>query len=63
VLFANDPFEPENWMPVFLVKLQYGDRDLRVERSKTMNPTPEPKDYARYDHVINYAGGRVTVFK
>jgi len=55
VLFLRDPFVPEDFDPLFVVRLFYNDSAIPVDRVKTMpagsSPSPD-----RYSLVLDYCG-------
>jgi hypothetical protein len=56
LLFKNDPFQPDHWELVFLVKESYGDDSLEVYRSKQQGHPAS--DTESYDYIFDYRRGR-----
>ena len=50
VLLTDDPWDPD-WGPMFLLRLQYHDNTIWVDRPKNLNHPPDP---AVYDLVVSY---------
>ena len=55
MLFLNDPLAPDVHDMMFLARLGYADDTLAVDRVKAMK---DPPDWAKYDYVFDYVGGR-----
>ncbi|MGB7763343.1 MAG: hypothetical protein WBL61_26140, partial [Bryobacteraceae bacterium] len=58
LLFLNDPIPADSYHLLFMVRLSYGDRSLRVFRAKEMQQPPNDKEIASYDYVLDYRDGR-----
>ncbi len=59
ILFLDDKFTRDDWIPVLLVRMMYRDPELRVERAKTMDHRPEGTLLAGYSYMLNYEGDRL----
>src|ERR1700722_1377634 len=60
LLFLNDPMLPNFYDLDFLVRLNYRDRSLTVDRAKTMPQRPSPRQMQGYDAVFDYQAGKLT---
>lgn len=54
ILFLDDKFTRDDWIPVLLVRMIYRDPELRVERVKTMDHRPEGAVLAGYSYLLDY---------
>jgi hypothetical protein len=61
ILFFDDRFTRDDWIPVLLVRMMYRDPELRVERAKTMDRRPEGAVLAGYSYVLDYEGDRLVL--
>ena len=59
ILFLDDKFTRDDWIPVLLVRIMYRDPELRVERAKTMEHRPEGAVLAGYSYVLDYERDRL----
>jgi uncharacterized protein (TIGR03437 family) len=59
LLFLNDPVRNELEDLIFLVRLNYRDRSLTVDRAKRMPQPPSPRQMQGYDAVFEYQSGRL----
>ncbi len=57
VLFLRDPFLPEDWDPLFIVRLFYRDPDIPVDRVKNL-PAGSSPSLDRYSLVLDYCRGQ-----
>ena len=55
VVFLRDPFVPEDFDPLFIVRLHYRDPNIPVDRVKTM-PAGSSPNVDRYSLVLDYCG-------
>lgn len=60
LLFLNDPMLPNVEDMIFLVRLNYDDRTLEVDRGKTLPQMPSVRQMQAYDAVFDYHSGRLT---
>jgi uncharacterized protein (TIGR03437 family) len=60
LLFLNDPMPPNVEDMLFLVRLNYGDRTLEVDRAKTLPQRPSARQMQAYDAVFDYQSGKLT---
>jgi hypothetical protein len=60
ILFLSDPFDPDDWTLTFLLRLRYGDRDIRVDRAKLMGAAPDLEAQRSYHHVFTLTGTELT---
>jgi hypothetical protein len=60
VLFLNDPMLPNVEDMLFLVRLNYRDRSLAVDRAKLLPQPPSARQMQGYDAVFDYRSGRLT---
>jgi hypothetical protein len=60
LLFLNDPMLPNVYDMDFLVRLNYRDRSLTVDRAKTMPQRPSLRQMQGYDAVFDYQSGKLT---
>jgi len=60
LLFLNDPMLPDFYDLEFLVRLNYRDRSLTIDRAKTMPRSPSPRQMQGYDAVFDYHAGKLT---
>jgi hypothetical protein len=60
VLFLNDPMLPNVEDMLFLVRLNYRDRSLEVDRAKRMPQPPSARQMQAYDAVFDYQSGRLS---
>ncbi len=59
VLFLDDPFDKDDWSPLFLVRLGYGDKTIEVARVKRMSRRPDPDEIRSYNLVLTYQNNRL----
>ena len=59
LLFLNDPMRNDVEDMTFLVRLNYRDRSLNVDRAKRMPQPPSPRQMQGYDAVFDYRSGRL----
>lgn len=52
----NDQFTADDWIPTFVLRLLYKDRELIVDRLKMMRRTPTSAEAASYRYVFDYSG-------
>jgi hypothetical protein len=57
VLFVDDPFPRDTYFLVYTTRLLYRDMTIEVERT-VVQPVP-PSEYAGYDAVFGFRGGRL----
>ena len=55
ILFLDDGFGTDEWTPVFVLRLLYEARDMRVDRMKMLDV--KPADWKAYQYVFDYSGG------
>ncbi len=60
VLFLNDPMPPNVEDMTFLVRLNYRDRTLTVDRANRMPHPPTTRQMQGYDAVFDYQSGKLT---
>jgi hypothetical protein len=60
LLFLNDPMLPNVYDMDFLVRLNYRDRSLTVDRAKSMPQRPSLRQMQGYDAVFDYQPGKLT---
>jgi hypothetical protein len=58
VLFLRDGFQPEDWDPLYIVRLAYRDPGIVVDRAKNMRAPLRPGEY---NLVLDYCGQRYTM--
>lgn len=63
VLFLHDPFGTDNWTPVFILTLMYGDKTLTVDRVKMLASPPTREEVERYDVLFDYDGSRMILVR
>lgn len=56
ILLLNDAFQTDEWTPVFIGRLLYGDQFLTVDRMKMLDV--KPTDWKDYEYVFDYVSGR-----
>jgi Dolichyl-phosphate-mannose-protein mannosyltransferase len=61
VLFLSDPYDANDWILTSMFRLEYRDRDLRVDRVK-VDPSLASKT-ADYAHVFELTDGRLRVVR
>jgi len=59
LLFLNDPMRNDVEDLIFLVRLDYRDRTLNVDRAKRMPHQPSPRQMQGYDAVFDYQSGKL----
>ena len=59
ILLLDDPFEKDEWTPLFIGRLLYHDQELIVDRIKMMDKKPTVEDIKSYDFVLNYQTGQL----
>jgi hypothetical protein len=61
VLFLSDPYDTNDWILTSMFRLEYRDRDLRVDRVKA-NPSLASKT-ADYAHVFEFNDGGLRIVR
>ena len=59
ILMLEDPFDTDEWAPVFIGRILYNDKDLVVDRIKMMNQKPTAAEIQAYDYVLAYESGQL----
>jgi hypothetical protein len=59
LLFFHDPMSPNVEDLIFLVRLDYRERTLTVDRAGRMPHPPSPQQMSGYDAVFDYQGGKL----
>ena len=59
ILMLEDPFDIDEWAPLFIGRILYNDKDLVVDRIKMMNPKPSAAEIQAYDYVLAYESGEL----
>jgi hypothetical protein len=57
VLFLRDPFRPDQYDPLWIVRLLYRDPTITVDRVKAMPSGSPPVQLDKYTLVLDYCGG------
>jgi hypothetical protein len=52
ILFLSDPFDPGDWILTMFFRLHYRDKDLQVDRVKSMTNPPADFSQKHYQHVF-----------
>src|SRR5579883_1533154 len=60
ILLLDDRFTKDDWIPVLLLRMNYRNPQLSIDRAKWMNHTPQLGDY---DFVVDWAKDRVVQTK
>jgi hypothetical protein len=60
LLFLRDPMRLDYEDMTFLVRLNYRDRSVTVDRAMRMKQLPSPRQMQGYDAVFDYQSGRLT---
>ena len=63
VLFLNDPFPPDAYTLLFLMRLSYNDKSLTADRVLMMNLYGQTVDRSKYDLVFDYRDGVFSISK
>jgi hypothetical protein len=59
ILFEDDPFDKDDqWVLMYICRLQYGFPQLQVDRSKLMASKPDPAALKSYDLIFTYRDSR-----
>ena len=59
ILMLEDPFDTDEWAPVFIGRILYNDKELVVDRIKMMNQKPTAAEIQAYDYVLAYENGQL----
>jgi hypothetical protein len=59
ILFLDDPFSTDNWIPLVVIRLSYGDGRIQVDRVKRMKHRPDLSQIRRYNVVLTYQDKRL----
>jgi hypothetical protein len=59
ILFLDDKFTRDEWIPMLLIRMMYRNPDLTVDRVKMMDHRPNGVELAAYTYVFDYRGGRL----
>jgi hypothetical protein len=58
VLFLDDPFSPDEWTLMFLLRLSYRNPTVQVDRVKMMPAPPSAAVVATYDVILTCVNGK-----
>ena len=58
LLFLDDPFPEDDWLPTQILPLAYDDRQMAVDRRKRMEAPPTADELATYTAIFDWKDGR-----
>ena len=59
VLFLDDRFTKDDWIPVLVLRMSYRLTDVAVDRVKCMDHSPQATELDQYNYVFDYQGDRL----
>ncbi len=63
VMLLNDPFDENEWTPVFILRLTHGDRNMVVFREKTAASPVNAKSIDGFDYLFRFEGGKLALVR
>lgn len=63
ILFLDDRFTNDDWIPILLVRTLYHNPQLVIDRAKWMAHKPQGVELASYTHVFDYRDNRLVEVK
>ncbi len=63
VLFLDDRFTADDWIPVLLIRMLYRDPDLQIDRAKWMDHRPSGAEFEKYAFVFDYDNDQLVQVK
>jgi len=57
--FRDDPFKPDRWDLVFVVRESYRDDSITVRRARQLGYAPDESELPSYDHVFSFRAGQL----
>ncbi len=60
LMLLDDPFDSDDWAPLFFARTLYNDPALLVERQKRLSGPATTEELILYDHVLDYRDGHLS---